>query len=160
MLRNVNLNFVNLNTLTLCLSIYNRMAPHAALVVPHSWGGVRRPAPSTHLEWQRRRVSLAYFEAPHAHQGAPVGRALCAVHTACRLPRACPCCQPRSFAPWPSTTYCSCRQVRVHSLYVNFLVTNLRQLTVVLFLGGGLRPTRSTYLVARWPWRCRTWRLF
>ena len=27
MLRNVNLNIVNLNTLTLCLSIYNRMAP-------------------------------------------------------------------------------------------------------------------------------------
>ena len=27
MLQNVNLNIVNLNTLTLCLSIYNRMAP-------------------------------------------------------------------------------------------------------------------------------------
>ena len=27
MLHNVNLNIVNLNTLTLCLSIYNRMAP-------------------------------------------------------------------------------------------------------------------------------------
>ena len=135
MLHNVNLNIIILNTLTLCLSICNRMTPptqHPLYPILNIVTG--RPTSSTYLEWHRRTAGLAYFEASHAHQGTPVGRALRAVHTACRLPRACPYCQPRSFTPWPNTSYCSCRQVWVHSLYVNFLVTNWRQLTVVLFL--------------------------
>ena len=134
MLHNVYLNIVNLKTLTLCLSICNRMTlPRSTSCTP-SWGGVRQPASSTLLDWHRRRGVFASFEAPHAHQGASMGRTLRAVHKACRLPRACPCCQLRSSAPWPSTTYYSCRQVRVPSLYVNILITNLRHLTVVLFL--------------------------
>ena len=65
MLHNVNLNIVNLNTLTLCLSICNRMVPPTQhLLYPLSWGGVWQPTPSTLLDWHRRRGALASFEGP------------------------------------------------------------------------------------------------
>ena len=48
MLHNVNLKIVNLNTLTLCLSFCNRMAPPTPhQLTPPSWCGVRWPPSST-----------------------------------------------------------------------------------------------------------------
>ena len=118
---------VNLNTLTLCLSICNRMAPPTQHLL--------YPLLDVQYDDQHRAHILSDTDAqvalpplrPRTHtRGAPVERALCAVHTACWLSRACPCCQLRSSAPWPSTTYCSYRQVQVSSLYVNILIPNLR----------------------------------
>ena len=95
MLHNVHLNIVNLNILTLCLSICNKMAPptqhplylllevvyddqHRAHVLSDTDAEVALPPlrPHTHTrahQWDER----------YAH----------------RLPQACPCCQLRSSAP-------------------------------------------------------------
>jgi hypothetical protein len=58
---------------------------------------------AAHMEYGSTDEQLPLLK-PHTYLAAQVGRALRAVHTACRFPRACPCGPGRSSAPEPRTS--------------------------------------------------------
>ena len=150
-LTNVNLNFVNLNTLTLCLSIYNRMTPPTQHPL--------YPLLEVEYDDQHRAHILSVTDAEVVLP--PLSPARTLGHTSGTSVTRRPYGVPASSSLFVLSTMvfrpliqhyllqlqtgASAFVVRKHS-YNKFEVTNSRS---ILITGEGLRPTHSTYLAVR-----------